>query len=188
MGFPPSNPGDVLVGVGFVEGVGPELDWDPTQIELTWLIYDLVSTGEMDIGGGLLFIGYVGGILDIVADPFAGPGHTAPEYGFDPPNATSPGTFWDGEVYLHGEFINFIMTYDPNQNAGHFEGDVIFTGGTELDELAQNPEGYTVAGTVDSFGAPVPDGYDLEAIGHITFDPNIPTQGNTWGQVKNLYR
>lgn len=188
VGFLPSNPGDVLAGIGFIEGLGPEIDWDPSLVELTWVFYDLVSTGEMDLGNGMFYTAYLGGSLDIVADAYAGGGYTAGDYSVEPPNATAPATFADGEVYLHGDFTNFFVVFDPVQHSGYFEGYLTFTGGTEFNELAPNPHGYTFAGNVDPMGAPVPDGYDLEAVGHITFDPEVPTTESTWGQVKNLYR
>jgi hypothetical protein len=91
-------------------------------------------------------------------------------------------------VYLVGEFSNFYMTYHPALNAGSYEGFIQWTGGSQLNEMYPDPEGYTIAGTVDPFGAPVPQGYDLEAVGNISFDPAIPVETNTWGQVKTLYR
>jgi len=188
VGFPPSDISDILCGVGHIENIGPELDWDPGVVQLTFVISDLISTGQVETPTGMFYILYQGGTLDIVADAYAGGGYTDPDYGFDPPNATSPSTFWDGEIYLHGEFYQFYMTYHPTLHAGSFEGYLDWTGGTQLDMLYPDPEGYTVAGTVDPLGAPVPEGYDLEAVGHISFDPAIPVENNTWGQVKNLYR
>jgi len=187
-GFPPSNEGDVMTAVGFIESVGPELDWDTEAVQLTVVMYDLISTGEQDIGNGLYYIVYTGGSVDIIANAYSDPNYTYPDYGVEPSNATSPSTFWDGEVYLTGQFYSFYMTYYPALHIGSFEGYLDWTGGSQLNLMYPDPEGYTLAGTVDPFGAQVPDGYDLEAVGDITFDPAIPVKENTWGQVKSLYR
>lgn len=185
-GFPPSNPGDLLALVGFIESVGPELDWNPAQVQLTIYLEGLSSTGMWDIGTGMYYIVYSGGTMDIVADPFIG--GTVPLYGYDPPNATAPATFTDGEVYLHGEFSSFYMTYHPSLHVGSFEGYLTWTGGTQLAALFDPAIGYTVAGTVDPYAAPVPDGYDLEADGLVSFDPAIEVEEDTWGHLKSLYR
>jgi len=187
VGFPPSNPGDVLAAVAFIESIGPELDWNTDEVELTLVLYDLVSVGEVDIGG-ISYIEYVGGALDVVADAYTESWYTAPVYGTDPPNATAPPNFWDGEIYLHGEFFVFYMTYSPTLHTGSFQGTLNWTGGTQLNSLYYGYEGYTIAGTVDPFAAQVPTGYDLEQVGHVTFDPVIPVEETTWGQVKDLYR
>ncbi len=189
-GFPPSEVGDVLTLVGFIENIGPELladpDWDPNLYQLTIHLSGLTSTGEYDTGTGMVYIVYNDGVCDIVADPHVG--GTPPDYGTDPPSAVAPGTFVDGDVYLHGEFTTFYMTYHPSLHVGSFEGYVVWTGGSQLSSLFQDPVGYTVAGTVDPFSAPVPDGYDLEADGHISFDAAIRGEDRTWGQLKSLYR
>jgi hypothetical protein len=186
--FPPSNPGDVLAGVGLVNGMDPPLSWSTADFQYTWALQGLISTGAYDLGGGQLVIAYTGGTLDVVAQAYAGPGYTAPDYGVYPPNATAPATFTDGSVYLHGVFTNFMMFYDATTHTGHYEGQLNFTLGSSLGELA-NPSGYTFAGTVDRTGAiTIPSGYDLEAVGHVDFDSTIPTQADSWGGVKNLYR
>jgi hypothetical protein len=191
-GYPPSNPGDVLSGVGFVESIGTELsddpDWDLNEFEITWVLSNLISYGETDLGSGLYQIFYTGGTFDIVGDRYTRPNHSASVYGIEPPNATAPATFWDSRIYLHGELTDFFMICDTNLNTGYYESRMIFTSGTELSDLVHNPEGFTVAGTVNQGSAPIPDGYDLEAIGHITFDALIPASKSTWGQVKNLFR
>jgi hypothetical protein len=187
-GFPPSDPGDILSGVGYIESVGPELNWDLGVNQITWYMTDLISTGPIDLGNGMFYVVYTAGTLDIVADAYNDPGFTDADYGIEPPNATAPSTFTDGEVYLHGEFYNFYMTYHPTLHVGSYEGYVIWTGGTQLNDLIPDPQGYTIAGTVDPYAIPVPDGYDLESVGQVIFDPIIPTEDSTWGQVKNLYR
>jgi len=180
--------GEIMTCVGYIENVGSELDWDRNQVELTFVMTDLVSQGEMEYPGNLNYIMYTGGSLDIVAQRYDDPAYTLPDYGIDPPNATAPSTFWDGEIYLHGVFTSFYMTYYPTLHAGNFEGHLVWTSGTQLDAMYPDPVGYTLSGTVDPFGAPVPQGYALEADGHISFDAAIGVEESSLGQVKNLYR
>jgi hypothetical protein len=186
-GFPPSVYGELLSGVGFVETVSSELDWNPALDQLTWVVSGLTSTGQSSLGSYIL-VNYQGGRLDIVADRFSSSGHTQPLYGTEPPNTTAPGLFLDGVIYLTGEFTSFQLLYNPTTGSGHFEGHLIFTGGSELSHDVVDPEGYTVAGAIGPGGAFMPAGYDLEAIGQISFDPTIPTVQRSWGGVKNLYR
>jgi hypothetical protein len=187
VGFPPSDPGEVLTGCGYIVGIGPDIDWDPATHELTWVFSGLISNGALDIGGGYLMTIYAGGTIEIWADAYAAPGRSVPDYGVEPPNATSPATFADGELYLLGEFTSFYITYNASLHSGNFEGHILFTGGSQLNTDHADPVGYTVAGTVDPHSAPVPEGYDLEAVGEITFDPALRTEKSTWGQVKSLY-
>ena len=188
VGFPPSDPGDVLAGVGLVTGIDPPLSWSATDYRYSWVLGSLISTGAYDMGGGELLIVYAGGTLEIVAQAYAAPGYTVPDYGTEPPNATAPATFADGNPYLLGVFTSFYMFYNATTHTGHYEGLLNFTLGSNLGELV-NPFGYTLAGTVDPFGAiTIPTGYDLEAVGHVDFDSTIPVRDSTWGGVKNLYR
>jgi hypothetical protein len=183
-----SATGEVMTCVGYIESVGPELDWNTAEVELTLVLDGLVSQGELEYPGDLVYIIYDGGWLDIYGQRYDDPLYTSPDYGIDPPNGTSPATFTDGDLYLHGEFISFYMIYYPVLHVGNFEGHLLWTGGSQLNSLFMDAAGYTLAGTVDPFGAPVPLGYDLEADGHVSFDAAIRTEESTWGRVKNLYR
>jgi hypothetical protein len=187
IGFPPSDAGDVLTAVGHIESISQPLMWSPDSYEYTIYISDLVSDGWYDIGGGCYYITYSGGACDIIAQEYAGAGYTAPDYGIEPPNATVPSTFIDGEVYLHGEFYSFYMVYYPTLHVGNFEGLINWTLHPDLGELF-DPEGNIFAGTVDPLAAPVPDGFDMEMDGHVDFNPTIPVERDTWGDLKLLYR
>jgi hypothetical protein len=187
VGYPPSNPGDVMAAVGIIENMSLPLISNPENYQYTIYFSDLISDGEYDLGGGTYYISYQGGFVDIWADAYTGPGYTAPDYGIEPPNGTAPSTFTDGSLYLHGVFYAFWIVWYPALNAGNFEGYCNWTLGSGLGEL-ENPNGYAFAGLLDPYVAPVPQGYDLEAVGHVTFDPTVPTELSSWGQVKNLYR
>ncbi len=186
IGFPPSDVGDVLAGGGFIQNINPALPWTLDDNEFTFFMSDLVSTGQIDIGGGILQISYTGGTLAFASDLFADGGFTAADYGIDPPNATMQSTFMDGTVVLSGEFTSFSMTFNPATHTGNFEGTVTWTGGADLIEVPS--DGYTFAGTVDATNAQIPEGYDLETVGHVNFDPSISVEPSAWGDVKALFR
>jgi len=191
-GFPPSNPGDVLAGLGFVDNISAPLTWSQDDYEYTFVLSDLVSLGETDLGGGNYRTFYTGGSIDIIADEFVGAGYTMPFYGVDPPDALAIASFGDGEVYLHGTFANFAVNFNTTTSVGNFQGTLVFQLGSHYDELGQelqNPNAVTIAGLIGQDVDPaVPDGYDLEADGHIYYDGTIPNEDMTWTQLKNLYR
>lgn len=190
VGFPPSNPGDVLAGVGFVDNISAPLTWSTTDYEYTWIISDLVSLGQTDLGDGRIRMFYTGGTIDIFAQAYLDAGYTLPMYGMDPPDAGALASFGDGEVYLHGTFSNFALTYNPTTGAGDYQGFLLFTLGTHFTELGQelqNPNAVTIAGVIGN-DSTIPQGYDLESDGHIYYDGTIPTEAKSWGAVKNLYR
>jgi len=182
-----SSPGETLSCVAFIDSVNPELGWDLAQMELTLVMTDLVSQGEVDFGGGMFFINYLGGTLDIVAQPRDDPDYTPADYGIDPPNATAPSSFWDGEVLLHGVFTNFYMVYYPTLHVGNFETHMTWTGGTQFWNLIYDPMCTWTAGVIDPASAPVPQGYELKASMHY-HQPSMDAEQSSWGQVKNLYR
>jgi hypothetical protein len=187
VGFPPSDPGDVLAAVGFAENLSPLLPWNFADAEYTIVVSGLVSGGQMEPYPDWYQIPYAGGTIVVVADAFAGGGFTAAEYGVDPPNATAPATFADGATYLVGSIENFTMTYYAVTGTGDFNGDIVWTGGSELDEdVIGSAEGYVFSGTAQTIASP--DGYDLEMVGHIAFDPAIAAEEDSWSGVKNLYR
>jgi len=192
VGFPPSDPGDVLAALGFVDNISEPLTWSTADYEYTFVFSDLVSEGQFDIGNGQIRMNYTGGTVDIIAQPYADPGYTVPFYGIDPPEAGAIASFSDGEVYLHGTFTGFTMTYDTTNFSGSFQGTIVFELGTHFSELGQelaNPDGLTIAGVIGTQADPtIPQGYDLEVDGSIYYDPTIPNEERSWGSVKDLYR
>ncbi len=192
VGFPPSDPGDVLAALGFVDNISDPLTWSTADYEYTFVFSDLVSQGEIDLGNGQIRIYYSGGTVDIIAQAYADAGYSVPFYGIDPPDPVAIASFSDGEVYLHGSFESFVMTYDTTNYSGSFQGTILFELGTHFQELGQelaNPEALTIAGVIGTSADPtIPQGYDLEVDGKIYYDPTIPDEARSWGSVKNLYR
>lgn len=192
-GFPPSNQGDVLAGLGFVDNVSDPLIWgvDFSVYQYTWVMSGLVSQGQVVLGDGTLRIFYEGGTVDIMADPLLDMGYTTPYYGVDPPDAGAISSFGDGYVYLHGVFTQFAMDYDPLLESGGFQGYIDFTLGTHFapgNEELVNTGGYTMSGVLGpGQDGTIPQGYDLETDGHIWFDPTVPEHEASWGEIKSLF-
>jgi hypothetical protein len=191
-GFPPSNVGDVLAGVGFVDGFSQTMEYSQADYEYTWYVSNLVSQGEIDLGNGQIRMYYTGGNVDVYIDNFMDAAYTYPMYGVDPPDAGVLGDFTDGLLYLHGTFTSFVLTYDTVNHFGNYQGLITFELGPLIngsEDGLEYPDGMTFAGVIGSDLDPtVPDGYDMEADGHIYFDPTIPNEDVTWSNVKNLYR
>ncbi len=121
-GLPPSNPGDVLEFVGTADFVDPIFDIDLGSVEMTFHVYDLVSTGEVDLGGYTM-ISYTGGMLDVYVDLSADA-----DWGVFPPNATAPATFTDGLLFFRGSFNDFTV-FLTAAGAGSYEGHLDGLGG-----------------------------------------------------------
>ena len=160
-GFPTSEPGDVLTGLGLVTSTS--LGCDLTAMELTWVVRDLVSEGQTSPDGGrTLIISFTGGTIGLYTDP-----STNHDWGTDPPNVTAPSTFEDGDQFLQGAFSQFVLFYDTFYNVGSFQGLVSFTSGSDLSNLPA-PNGMIFAGTLGPQLDPnIPAGYDIEAVGQI---------------------
>jgi hypothetical protein len=185
-GFPPSNVGDVMYGVGDITDVFFPLAWDTNLYQYTWYAWGLTSLGE-SVNGTEVTVLYVGGEFQIYVDDFA-PSGTNRDYGSNPPNATAPSTFTDATNgdpnYLHGNFTSFQVVYNTASNDGNWEGTLYFNSGTYVNNVgAQN--GYTFTATL---GPPFPpEGYALEGAGDIFLEPNS-TEPTSWGNIKGLYQ
>ena len=181
-GFPPSDPGDLLVFTGVADGIDPLFGVDLSQYEVSFHVYDLVSDGGTAIGGGYTMTSYTGGMLDIYLDdsPDA-------DWGINPPNATSPSTFTDGVLFFRGAFLDFTIYMGPD-GSGSYEGHLDGLAGQVLQEICANCA-YTWGGsfTPDS-GAQIPEGYDLQMDGVFQLDQSVGDAATTWSQVKSLYR
>ncbi len=180
-GFPPSEVGDVLVFTGVTDFADPVFGVDLETEEVTFYMYDLVSTGSMDIGGGTLQINYTGGYLEIYRDA----GMNA-AWGISPPNPTSPSTFIDGTLFFKGSF-NSMTAYLAVSGYGSYEGSLDGIGGTMIDEVCTGCV-YTWGGSfTPATGAQIPDGYDLQVDGVFEIEEAVSTENSNWGSVKALF-
>lgn len=109
------------------------------------------------------------------------------DYGTNAPNGTSPSSFRDGTVALHGTFSNIVRSDDP---FGFFDPVATaycnFTGGTKLSELVQGPN-WSVHGGLILFDPSTPPGYQHAWVLKIFFTGPLPVEDATWGTIKALY-
>jgi hypothetical protein len=185
-GFPPSNAGDILSFVGVVDAIDSRFGVNFATEEVTLYASGLTSTGQVDLGGGLLSIAYTGGNLELWRDP-----SQDHDYGTNPPNATAPSSFVNGTLFLSGPLSNFFMFYDPATGSGAYEADANFTAGSGLVTLNQiQANGYTFGGTLDASGSGgnLPAGYDLQVDGVIEVEVIVGVEDKSWSEIKGLYR
>src|SRR5262245_12959873 len=184
--FPPSNAGDVLSFVGVVDAIDSRFGVNFATEEVTLYVTSLTSTGQVDMGGGVLSIAYTGGNIQLWRDP-----SQDHNYGVNPPNATAPLSFINGSLFLGGTLSNFFMFYDPSTGSGAYEADANFIAGTGLATLNQiQANGYTFGGTLDASGSGgnLPAGYDLQVDGVIEVEVIVGVEQQSWSQIKGLYR
>ena len=180
-GFPPSDPGDMMIFTGVGDGADPIFGVDFGIEELTFYMYDLASTGAIDIGGGALQINYTGGFLEIYRD-----GAMNADWGIVPPNPTSPSTFVDGTLFFKGTFNSMTIFLNPDGN-GAYEGTLDGIGGTMIDEVCTGCV-YTWGGNfTPPSGAQIPDGYDIQIDGVFEIEEAVSTEDRSWGSVKALF-
>lgn len=185
-GFPPSNPGDVLNIVAVVDAIDSRFGINLSAEEVTLYVTDLASTGQVDLGGGVLNIAYSGGTISLYRDPSQN--H---DYGTNPPNATAPPTFVDGSLLLGGTLSNFVLFFDSSTGSGAYEANASFTSGSGLTTLNQlQANGYTFGGVLNSAtsGGNVPAGYDLQVDGTLEVEVIVGVQQKSWSAVKDLYK
>ena len=181
-GVLPSDPGDVLVFTAVATAADPLTGVDLTTTELTFYVYDLVSTGEGTDAFGNVIVTYTGGILEMYADAAQNA-----DWGIFPPNATAPGTFADGDLLFQGSFLNFVLVLNPTTGAGAYEGNLDGVGGTLISGCSDC--GYTWGGAFgEDSGAQLLEGWDLQIDGVLEINESIPTQETGWGAIKSMYR
>jgi hypothetical protein len=180
-GFPPSNPGDVLIFTGVGDAADPVFGVDLGTEELTFFMYDLVSTGEIPIGGGTNMVNFIGGYLEIYRDVAMNA-----DWGVAPPNPTSPSTFIDGTLFFQGSF-NSMTVFLNSDGSGAYEGTLDGIGGTMIDDVCTGCV-YTWGGNFSGpSGAQIPDGYDLQVDGVFEIEEAVSTEETSWGSVKALF-
>ncbi len=163
---------------GKVDDILPPLTWTPS-FEYTIYLFNLAPGTTVVQGGGWEHTPYTGGRFQIWED-------TTPDlaYGTFPPNATVPLTFVDGTLYLEGDFTTLDVYRNPGIGIGSFQGDLLFTGGTHLIELAV--PGWTFGGTT-TYSPDLPDGYS-ETWDGMFYSETTGSEEQTWGGIKALFR
>lgn len=169
-------------GVGEVPGIFAPLVSDPSK-EHSYFITGLLQTNTQ-VFGTFLVIDYSPGTLSVYEDS-----STPLTYGINPPNATAPSTFTDGDQILTGTLTNFRFVFNTANGTGSYEASFEATGGTQIGNIPLNQrKGWTFAGaTSNSTG--IPQGYYHQIDGQVFLD-NTPTPGinTTWGKLKANFR
>lgn len=183
-GFLPSNAFDELNIVGITDSADAIFGVDLGTDELTVYATDLISTGQVPLGGGSYAVSYNGGTLQIWQDPAMN--HV---FGINPPNGTAPSTFVDGTLLLGGTFDSFVLFFNTGTGSGTYQGTVTWNAGTALGTvLGIQNDGFTFGGVLNPSGGSVIEGYDLQVDGVIEISVIIAVEKTTWGEIKNLYR
>lgn len=186
-GFPTSVAGDSLHMVGVITSLDSRFNVDPSNAAVTFWTTDLVSAGQVDLGGGIVSIAYSGGTLEVWFDPT--PDH---DYGINPANATSPSTFRDGTLLLGGTLHDFYLYFDTVTGVGAYEAQCDFDSGIGLAALNQFPgaAGFTFGGVLSpaAAGGNVPQGYDLQTDGVIEVTVIVGVESRSWSAIKQMYQ
>jgi len=186
-----SNSGSQLTILGRIDAFyGPLSGLDPDLYEYTFVFENLVSQGTVVVGGIIFETTYAGGTFRIYEDQ-------TPDFdfGINPPNATAPATFTDGELILEGTLSDFEVTLVDNGMPPGATGNVtanwVFTGGS-LYNLVPGCFGPMLGDwTDDPDVVPIPEGYTSHTDGKFDLEdcpPPTPTEGSSWGELKHHYR
>ncbi len=179
-GLFPSNAGDELNIEAITSHADPVFEVDLGTYELTFHVSGLISTGGY-LNGSTTVVNYTGGTLEIFMDAARNA-----DWGVNPPNATVPASFTDGELFFRGEFNSFTLYFAPG-GYGSFEGSLDAVDGTMIDGGCSGCV-YTWAGSFTSEGgAQIPAGYDLQVDGGFQIDSTVDTETASWGSVKALF-
>jgi hypothetical protein len=181
--------------VGTISQFGPPLDYlnaGNPAVEYTFYVHALISNGTVPTGPPateFYTTTFTGGLIEVYFD-------SSPDASFDPnpPNAGVPADFIDGgPPLLTGIFTSFTVQTDNFTafNIGTIEGDIVWTGGSELPSL-NNGSGGTCPGLLTgglTYYPPVSiPGYLYRHDGKIDQQCPTPTRKSTWGSIKSLYR
>lgn len=179
---PVKTVGDELEFVGVADFADALFGVDLGVDELTFYFYDLISTGDVPLGGGATYTSFTGGMLEIWRD-----GAQNADWGINPPSPVSPSTFTDGSLFFRGEF-NYFDMYMTADGAGSFEGTLDGLAGEVIASVC-NGCAYTVGGSfTEDVGAQIPEGYVYQMDGVFEIDPAVATETSNWGSVKALFR
>lgn len=172
-------------GVGTVPNLFAPLVPDEVTKQYTYVFSGLTSTAR-NVFGDFVVVDYSGGTLSVYEDALVG--GTDPLYGVNPPNATSPGNFADGTLFLQGTLSNFQIVFSLSSNSGSFNSDFTATGGSQIGNIPPSDrDGWTFAGVTGN-ATNIPLGYVHQVDGQVFLTKPTLTHSSTWGGLKALYR
>lgn len=182
-GFQHSTPGqelNVMTRITNVHAQNPFFPYSPDANEYTVVLTGLVSQGEQT-EEGVTTIFYGDGRLEIYEDSsFDSTWDEVPSIG------NPPTTFTNGELWLSGNFMSFMLVIVRESGQGYFEGSFQLEGGTARPYV--EGDAYTFAGILADPSQPyLPTGYDFAADGEIWIHETTATESSSWSAVKALF-
>ncbi len=179
------QPSGCYNAVGFVPAVNPDyLSFDYSTNQYTFSLQNMCAA-SIDTVSGYIVYSFSSGTFDVYCDSLAG--GTAADYGTNPPNATAPSTFEDGECVLGGDITSFSIVYDPSTGTGDLDGMMSLNRGTQLSSIPPDQRtGWTLAAVRDDTPE-LPAGYRWQITGRVSINEPVPTRPTTWGHLKQHY-
>jgi hypothetical protein len=180
-GFNNSEPGDELHLITHVTSIAgpPGLPYDPGNNEYTLVVTGLMSLGEVD-QGDYSTITYNLGYMEIFEDPSFNSDWN--EY---PTIPNPPSTFFDGSLWLAGEFFQFSMVLFRNYAMGNFDGELTLDAGSAIGYFEE--QAYIFGGNlVPPHNPGIPPGYDMSLDGEV-WGTSIATEETNLSKIKALY-
>lgn len=185
-----SQAGEELTLLGKIDAFYDHLAFlDPDVNEYTFIFEDLISLGTVVTDSTIFETAYEGGTFRIYED-------TTPDFdfGINPPNATAPGSFVDGELIMEGTLDNFeVVIIDlgmPPGATGSAQANWVCTGGSLYSIVGGCYGPMLGTWTDDPNVVPIPEGYTCHEDGKFDWEecPPTPSESGTWGRIKELYR
>jgi hypothetical protein len=173
--------------VGYVPSVNSSyLNFDYGTNQYTFFLDSLcVANVDSTTYPGFKTITFAGGEFNVYCDSLAG--GTAADYGVNPPNATVPSTFQDGECVIGGDLSQMEIFWDLSTGEADLSGMVNLTRGTQLANIPPSQRsGWTLAGLRGNTPG-MPMGYSWQIDGSLYISEPTPTQKSSWGKLKQQY-
>ncbi len=188
---PNPNPGDFgepgagYVGLGYVPNLFAPLVADTTQYQYTYVVSGMTPVSRSFVGPYAI-IDYSPGTLSIYEDSKSS--GTYADYGVNPPNATAPGTFTDGTLFVTGTLTSFRFVVNLTNGTGSYEANYTVTGGSQLANVPLSQRtGWTFAGSTGN-ALNIPAGYSHQIDGQNFVPDPVRARGVSWGALKATYR
>jgi len=192
--FWPTDIGEVgscYAAVGFVSTVNPtflNFDYGNNEYTFNWDYACFVSADTFGTTAVYTYDGSTSG-FDVYCDSIAT--GTAADYGINPPNAVSPGTWSDGDRVLEGDWMGDItLVVNITNGMGSVSGTVNWVGGSQLSGIPVESRNMslTLAGLL--FDPPNgPEGYHWQIDGQVFIEEPTPvTETTTWGALKTGFQ
>lgn len=182
-------PSNCYNALGDVTDFNPDylsLDFSTNEYTISLQQICVTSVDSTSFPGMKIFY-LEGGTLDIYGDDLVTGTHR--DYGTNPPNATAPSTFEDGQLILGGDFSQMTVTWNMMTGEGSLEGVLTFNRGAQLDSIPEaQRDGWTLAALrVTGSEIPTPEGYFWQIDGQVYISDPIPVENSSWGQIKQQY-